>query len=193
MGKLDNSERQKLNRTQKPCHHGWKDPVDLARSDPVGSAMPNHSHWMAGALQSWPWDDHLLLVQKTWENLFWVNGKEEKLRSHTLFLKRMVMQSVPDLMWQSQKSLSDRNKQRDLRASALAETSTASMPCHAIPRAIQAGHRVPQEAVKSPSMEACMAPLDQALTSLVWCPFLLQKKQLWQGLIHCELHSDSAL
>lgn len=86
--------RQKLNRTQKPHHHGWKDPVDLARSDPVrssatvGPAMPNHA--VTGWLVLFSCGlgvTHLLLVQKTWESLFWVTGKEEKLKIHALFLK----------------------------------------------------------------------------------------------------------
>lgn len=137
MGKVNNSERKKLNRTQKPCHRGWKDPVGLARSEPAGSgasvgpAVPNHSHRVAGALQSWPWSDTSTSgSENLGRSLLGKEKRRETQKSCTLSeddghtVSTWLYVTVTE-----QRSLSDGNRQRDLRALALAETSTAQSGC----------------------------------------------------------------
>lgn len=202
MGKLNNPETKIEQDTKamppwlgRPCGAGKKWSREI-KCYCGASHAKSHSHWTAGAPQPWPWGDTPTSGSKNLgKPLLGKWKRRETQKSCILSEEDGDSQSFTlcdsngaevTLRWEQAKAL---------RALSLAESSTASMPCQdvlVIPRG-QAGHRLPQEAVKSPSLEVCTSPLDQVLSSLVWHPFLLQKERFWQGHIHCELQSDSVL
>lgn len=83
-----------LERRCRPCRIG---PTGSSAS--VGPTVPNHTvtGWLV-FFSPGLGVTCLLQVQKIWESLFWVNGKEEKLKSRMLFLRIMVIKSVLDFM-----------------------------------------------------------------------------------------------